>query len=284
VTFADCATDIARQLADAGAEAGEAARDAELLLRHCLRWEAADWLAHRTDPAPATIAAAVMPLVARRAAREPMAYITGEREFWGRAFAVTPDVLVPRPETEGLIEAALAWRTAERQAPRVIDVGTGSGCLAVSLALEWPDAHVWATDVSAGALATARRNAERHGVAGRLTWARGGLFAGLAGAFDLVVSNPPYVPDRDRATLPPEVADHEPAAALFGGPEGLDVIARLLEAAPGVLGSGGRLLVEIGFGQAEAVRALVQGVDALTLVDIRPDLQGIPRVLVADRT
>ena len=213
-----------------------------------------------------------------------MSYIMGEREFWGRPFIVTPDVLVPRWETELLVEAALSFRKDTPGAsPRLADIGTGSGCVAVTLALEWPTADLWATDVSAEALAVARRNAERHGATARVGLGLGELLAGHMGPFDLIVSNPPYVPETDRGSLPPEVVDHEPPEALFAGPDGLDVIKRVLDAAPPALAHEGRLLVEIGFGQADAVKHLVSRTAGLAFVDILPDLQGIPRVLVATR-
>jgi release factor glutamine methyltransferase len=285
VTFHDCASDAARRIAAAGVEREEAERDAAALLRHHLEWDMARWLAHRHDAAAATLADAVAPLVTRRVAREPMSYVTGTREFWGRPFSVTREALIPRWETEQLVESALARRpVTPGTSARLADIGTGSGCVAVTLALEWPEADIWATDVSRGALALAHQNAERHEVTDRVAFGQGELLAGRPGPFDLIVSNPPYVPEADRASLAPEVVDYEPPEALFAGPDGLLVIAQVLDTAPAALAPGGYLLLEIGHGQADAVKRLVDSTDTLRFVDLEPDLQGIPRILVTTRS
>ncbi|NDY42829.1 peptide chain release factor N(5)-glutamine methyltransferase [Dissulfurirhabdus thermomarina] len=224
--------------------------------------------------------------VARRAAREPLAYILGRWEFWSRAFEVTPATLIPRPETERLVEAALALRDRGGwTAPRVLDLGTGSGVIAVTLAAEWPDARVVAVDASPEALAVARRNALAHGVAGRVRlvcsdW--GSALAPRGWAFDLVAANPPYVAAGDMAWLPPEVRDHEPRRALHGGPDGLDAVRRILAEARRLLRPGGRLLCEIGWDQAPAAAGLArrQGLDR---VRVHRDLAGRDRVLAARR-
>ncbi|MGE0359547.1 MAG: peptide chain release factor N(5)-glutamine methyltransferase [Vicinamibacterales bacterium] len=265
----------------AGIPAAEARLDAELLLRHVLGWDRATWVARRDDDLPPDLEARSAPLVARRTAREPVAYIRGVQAFYGRDFAVGPGVLVPRPETELLIEEGLA-AIAALTAPRVLDVGTGSGCLAVTLALERPDAEVAATDISAAALAWAQRNAEAHGVGARIAWAEAEGTGPFAGPFDLVIANPPYVAEGDRPRLQPEVVGHEPATALFAGPDGLDAIRPLAPAARAVLRPGGTLAMEIGAGQADEV---VRVVRAAGFADarVRDDLQGIPRVVVARR-
>jgi release factor glutamine methyltransferase len=264
------------RLAAAGVPAGEAALDADLLARHILQWDRASLIAHAADPAPGTFAAAYQAVVDRRARREPVALIRERQEFWGRDFTVTGAVLIPRPETELVVEAALDWMAG--RAVRIADIGTGSGCLAVTLALERPSSSVTATDVSADALAVARTNAAR--LNARVDFRIGPLLADAVGPFDLIVSNPPYVAERDRASLPPEVRDFEPAVALFAGEDGLDVIRRLVPAAAAHLSPRGRLLMEIGHDQAAEVAALIKRTPGLSLVRWRRDLQGIPRVAV----
>jgi release factor glutamine methyltransferase len=267
------------RLVAAGIDANEAAMDAGLLARHALGWDQARLIAHETDAPPDAFEAAFEALVARRARREPISGITGLREFRGLEFEVTRDVLAPRPETEIVVEAALACLAGA--APRhVADVGTGSGCLAVCLALEFPGARVTATDTSEAALAVAARNARRHRVDGRIAFRRASMLDGVPAPVDLLASNPPYVPTGDIATLMPEVRDFEPREALDGGADGLDVIRALVAAAPAALGPGGWLIVEFGFGQADAVGDLV-GRSALDLVRITNDLQGIPRTVIA---
>ena len=340
--------------ARAGVAADEAAADAEVLARHVLGWDRATYLARRRDPAPQGFEARYAPLADRRARREPVSLLTGRREFWGLAFAVGPAVLTPRPETELIVETALALFGDRRAAPLAIaDVGTGSGCLAVTLAREFPRAAVTGVDISADALAVARRNAAAHGVADRIAWVETSLadwLSGSAGAdtnrtneagtaagmdggteaapdgegagsegdgapagaapdggdaeidppaadlsrdprvpsdlwpcgrrIDLLVANLPYVPTGELVTLPPEVRRHEPRVALDGGPDGLGPLRELLRGAPPRLNAGARVLVEMGMGQADALGELVAAVGGLELLDIRPDLQGIPRTAV----
>ncbi|HSC29443.1 MAG TPA: peptide chain release factor N(5)-glutamine methyltransferase [Vicinamibacterales bacterium] len=263
-----------RALTCAGVAEEEAALDADVLARHVLGWDRASLLARNREPAPTGFDAAFAALVSRRSAREPVALITGHREFWGIDLLVTPDVLVPRPETELVVETAI--EVAERRrCRRIADIGTGSGCLAIALALEFPEAAVVATDVSRAALDLARQNAARHGVDRRVDFRHGDLLAPLDGEFDLIVSNPPYVPAG--TPLPPEVERYEPHAALFAGDDGLDVIRELIRAAPAHLASGGVFVVEFGFGQADAARDLAAGA-GWRVVSVRTDLQGIPRV------
>ncbi len=211
----------------------------------------------------------------RRAAGEPTAYLTGEREFWSLAFTVTPDVLIPRPETELLVETAVGL-AREHPAPVLCDLGTGSGCIAVALAHELPRARIVATDVSAAALGIAARNARGHAVTDRLAFVQGDLLTSLNRHFDVIVSNPPYIADRE--PLPPEV-EREPGRALRAGRDGLDVIRRLISDAPARLRSGGWMLIEIGSGQADAVRRLALDVGFVSL-SLRTDFAGIPRVVV----
>jgi release factor glutamine methyltransferase len=279
--LASAVADAARRLETAGIDGDTSRRDAALLARWVLGWDTAAWLARTREAPPPGFAPRFNALIARRAAREPIAYLTGLREFYGRTFRVNRHVLVPRPETELVVDEALRF-LAPRTTPRVVDVGTGSGCLAVTIALECQGAHVVATDSSEAALAIARENATLHGVAERIDWRHADLLGDLTGPFDLIVANLPYVPEGDRESLPPEVSRYEPAAALFGGPDGLDVIRRLLPAAAARLSPGGRVVFEIGAGQAGAVPALIAGVPGLTLVEVRKDLQAIPRVVVAE--
>jgi release factor glutamine methyltransferase len=220
--------------------------------------------------------------VARRAAREPLAYITGRREFWSLDFEVSPAVLIPRPETELLVEAACDQLRGRAQAV-VADVCTGSGCVAVAVARECPDARVLAMDVSPAALEVAKKNAVRHSVADRVLILEADLLEGVAGHFDVIVANPPYVPDVDRSSLQPEVRNYEPALALFGGSDGLDIIRRLVQQSAARLKGSGMLIFEFGIGQAQAVSDLICNTPGLTLRELRSDLQGIPRTAIASR-
>ena len=257
--------------------------DAEVLLGHVLGRTRAGLYARLNETVSDEAAPRFAALLDRRARREPVAYLTGEQEFWSLPFIVSPDVLIPRPETELIVSHAIRWRAAlpRGQAPRerrLLDIGTGSGCLAVVLAREIADAMVTAADISPAALAVARRNAERHGVAERIAFLASDVYAGLPAdaSFDVIASNPPYLAPGDQRS--PELA-FEPRAALDAGADGLDVIRRLLAGASARLRPEGQLLVEIGAGQANAVLALA---DAAGLTGaVEPDLAGIPRLLVA---
>jgi release factor glutamine methyltransferase len=272
------------RLAAAGIEPNEAALDAALLARDVLGWDPARFVAHQTESAPEDFPSAFESVVSRRERREPMSAITRRREFWGLEFEVGPEVLAPRPETEIIVEEALACLGGagrdEDARPRIVDVGTGSGCLAICLAREFPAANVIATDTSPSALSIAARNAQRHGVGGRVEFRQTSLLDGLTGPAALIVSNPPYIPSGDIGGLPPEVRDWEPLQALDGGPDGLDIVRALLADAPRVLAPGGWLIVEFGFGQREGVEALVRD-SPLEVVRVANDLQQIPRTLVA---
>jgi release factor glutamine methyltransferase len=281
MTLAQCVRDAAATLAASGFDVDDARRDVAVIGRALLGWDEARWLVAQSQPAPSDFPARLAPLVARRAAREPVAYLLGEREFYGRAFVVSAAVLIPRPETEGLVEAALALLAANGAAsPRVLDIGTGSGCLAVTIALERPDLAVIATDVSGDALAIARANAARHGVDARIEFHEAAFAGDLVDAVDLIVTNPPYVAERDRGALSADVRDYEPSLALFGGDDGLDVIRALVRHAARALRRGGWLVMEIGQGQAAAIEAIVRHA-GFDLHGTRLDLAGIPRVVVA---
>lgn len=272
-----------------------AALAAEMLLLHVVARDRAWLYAHPEDVLSAGQQRDYLSLLERRAAGEPTQYLTGRQEFWGLEFEVTPDVLIPRPETEHLIEVALA-RLGERRAQplRIADIGTGSGCLAIALAHEFPEAQVTATDISAAALTVARRNAARHGLGHRLQFVQMSLLESYlpqAGApqdshnthFDLIVSNPPYIGHGEAARLSREVRDHEPHAALFGGPTGVELYARLIEQAGSLLAPGGILVLELGYNAADRVRPLLEN-DAWAEVSITRDLAGIDRVLAAKRS
>ena len=261
----------------------DAGLDARVLARFVLGWDAAHLLADGRDDEPPGFSERYAVLVERRSRREPVAYITGEKEFWNLSFEVSPAVLIPRPETELIIETALAQFHDSAAHLLIADVGTGSGCLAVALASQRLHTTVIATDVSAEALQVARRNAVRHGVANRIRFIETDLLEGVEGRFDLIVANPPYVPDRDRRTLQPDVRDYEPSLALFAGDDGLAIIRRLLGHAMSRLAAGGALMFEFGFGQALAVDELISRAPGLKMTDVKPDLHGIPRVAIIER-
>jgi len=239
------------------------------------------WLmAHRDDELHAGMAARFTALIERRFKGEPIQTITGECEFYGLTFRVTRDVLIPRPETEHLVEKAIELARAFRT-PRIVDVGTGSGCIAVALAHALPQAQVTAIDLSAAALAIAEENARRNEV--KLRFVEGDLLAPVAGEkFELIVSNPPYVANAERESLSVEVREYEPAMALFAGADGLDVYRSLIPAAFDALVPGGYLLVEIGYGQSSAVGELLTR-SGFEQIESFPDLQGIARVACARR-
>ena len=223
-------------------------------------------------------------LITRRAAREPLQYLTGVQEFWSLDFKVTPAVLIPRPETEGIVESFLRLNHAPE--PVVLDIGTGSGCLAVVVAREVRGARVYASDVSEEALEVARDSAATHGVAGDIRFRHGDLFTphrgtGLEGAVDFILANPPYIADGEMKNLMREVRDFEPRAALAAGPDGLAFHRRLALEAGDFLRTGGHLIAEMGLGQESALREIYIGHPRLDLVAIEPDLAGVPRILIA---
>lgn len=269
------------RLRAAGIGDPEADLDARLLAEHVLGWDATRYFTDGNQPAPSGFEPPYEALIARRAAREPVAYITGRQEFWGLSFVVSPSVLIPRPETELIVETVLEIFPSPDADLRVADACTGCGCLAVAIAGERRRVRVTATDLSADAVAVARTNAERLGVADRVEVRHTNLLDGVDGPFDLIVANPPYVTERHRPILQPEVRDHEPGIALFGGGDGLAVIRPLVPAAAERLAPGGFLLFEFAFGQDVEVEELIAGTPGLTFVRLRPDLQGIPRTAIA---
>jgi release factor glutamine methyltransferase len=266
----------------AGPHPEKARRDAELLLLYAAGLSRSAFLARPNDEVDLAAATHFEVLLERRLEGDPIQYITGACEFYGLPFRVTGDVLIPRRETEHLVECVLELAALFAE-PRIVDVGTGSGAIALALAHKLPNAHIAATDVSEAALDLARENAVRNGVGVRIRFLRGDLLTPVAAdQFDIVVSNPPYVPTADRDSLAVEVRDFEPGLALFAGEDGLDIYRRLIPAAFAVLISGGLVALEIGCGQSDAVGSLLSGV-GFGEVEFRPDLQGIPRVALARR-
>jgi release factor glutamine methyltransferase len=261
----------------------EADLDAELLLRHVTGLDRASLLARPGAPLEAEPSRRFLALVAERARHRPLQHLTGVQAFWRHDFLVTPDVLIPRPETELLVEEALA-AVRSRQAPAIVDVGTGSGCIALSLAQERADAVVRATDLSDAALGVAKANAHRLGLAGRVEFFLGDLLEPLPRGlgFDLIASNPPYVDASSAPGLAPEVRDHEPALALFAPGEPYSVYRRLVPAAKDRLRPGGFLILEVGQGMDGEVAGLCRA-EGLAVERVANDLQGIARTVVARR-
>ena len=259
--------------------------DATLLLMHALAIDRAALLAHPERPVTRDEQAVYQRLIERRLKFEPIQYITGEQEFYGLALRVTPAVLIPRPETELLVEAVLNHLgSVERpQNPvRIIDIGTGSGAIAIAIAHHLAHADITAVDLSRRALAIARENVERHHLLRRVHLVVSDLLGAIANQepFDVIVSNPPYIPSADRPTLHPQVRDHEPSRALFAGASGLEIYERLIPQAQAMLRPSGLLALEIGHGQRDAIAALLTG---WREVEFLNDLQGIPRVALARR-
>ncbi len=271
--------------------------EAEILLAHVLGLDRVDLYTGYEQPVQEEARTAFRQLVRRRAEREPARYLTGQAEFMSLGLKVTPACLVPRPETELLVEEALRRRGVARVSPgvpargagpaRIIELCTGCGCVAVSLAVYLPEARVTATDLSAEALEVARVNAEAHGVAERVTLLEGDLYEALDAAdaepADLLLANPPYVREADWAGLAPEIRDHEPKGALVAGPEGTEVVARIVKGAPAYLVGGASLLVEIAADQGPPVREMAEETRGLVDVAILKDYGGQDRLLAAQR-
>lgn len=284
MTLRDTLAAARERLLRAGFSPEEAAVDVDLYARTILGWDRARLLTSLTDAVPESLEPRFSDWIARRERFEPTAYIVGVREFWGLDFHVSPAVLIPRPETEFVVEEALALlRDVPAGTPlRLADVGTGSGCIAVSLARERPGCTIVATDVSASALDVARRNAATHGVADRIEFVETSYLEGIADTFDLIAANPPYVRDRDKPALSPDVR-HEPDVALFGGGTGLRDLDAVLATAVPRLRSGGWLVMEFGFGQEDDVRGLCAKHAELRFDHARADLQGLPRTAIVQR-
>ncbi len=287
MTIAEAINNAAATLAQQGIQ--HSRLDAELLLRQVLKKDRAWLIAHFQDLLDGENHRLFEDGINRRSRREPLQYITGEQEFWGLPFSVTPDVLIPRPETELLIETALGVAGNKGEPSTIIDLGTGSGCLAVSLAREMPAARVFATDISPNAANVARENARTHGVSDRIRFLEGDLFEpleelDLLSQVDIIVSNPPYVRSDELPTLMPEVRAYEPSTALVAGPQGTEVHNRIIEDAPAFLKKGGALIMEMGMGQTASLMKIVEQSGAYGTPQVLKDLAGIDRVIVAKRT
>ena len=262
--------------------------DAEVLLSHIIRKDRIWLITHKDDVLDDKDRWDFDEALRRRAKREPLQYLIGNQEFWGLEFKVTPDVLIPRPETELIVEAALALVPDRNRPVRIVDLCTGSGCIAVSLAKELTSARIIATDASEKALAAARENARDHGVSGRIRYLEGDLFVPLEeldirGQVDIIVSNPPYVREGDLPTLQPEVKVYEPLMALIAGPEGTEIAMRIIRNATEYLKKNGSLIMEMGVEQATALTQMVEATGAYGKPAILKDLAGIDRVIVAKR-
>lgn len=259
-------------------------RDAELLLLHVLELDRAVLLAYPTRALTDHQLGRYQATIARRLTNEPIQYITGQQEFFGLALKVTPATLIPRPETEHLVEAVL-HSLPVNEPLRILDVGTGTGAIALALAAHLPLAQVTAVDLSTEALEVARDNATAHHLEGRFDFLLSDLLDGLAAkdqidAFDAIVSNPPYIPESDRAELHPQVRDFEPTQALFAGSRGLDIYRRLIPQAYAALKPGGLLALEIGHGQRDELAILLKNWNKVAFMD---DLQQIPRVALGQK-
>lgn len=260
---------------------------AEMLLAHVLQCDRMRLYMEADRPASTIELAALRALVASASNHEPVQYLVGHAWFFGRQFAVNRSTLIPRPCTETLVEHIIQWLrwNPGNGAPLIADIGTGTGCIGISLALQIPDGRVVATDVVAEALALAKSNAQEHEGADRMEFRLGsGIEAlGAGGAFDIICSNPPYIPDHEWDAVPPNVKEYEPASALRGGPEGLDVIGPLITQAPGILKPGGLLAIEIADCQRDAVIELANATSQLANIDVFKDQEELWRVLVAQR-
>lgn len=284
LTTAQTAAQAAAALRSAGAsDPQDAPLEAELLLRRALRCDRAQYFANLNAPIAPQPRRAFQRLLDRRLSGEPIAHIIGRREFYGLEFAVTPDVLVPRQETELIVDMALAHARASGVAsPKIADVGAGSGAIAIAIARNLPSARICASDISGAALAVADRNRRRHGVAARVSLARADLLTPFRGGFDIIASNPPYIDSALMARLPPDV-QREPPIALDGGPRGVALIKRLLSQAAARLNPGGCVLVEISPDQAAEVSAFARQRIPDAQVAVAPDPSGAPRCVSAVR-
>jgi len=276
-TIGEAVASAARALAGSGIEGGR--REARILVALALGIDQAVVLGFPERPVPAAALPRLTELIERRCAREPISRILGHREFWSLDFELSPDTLDPRGDSETVVEAVLAHIPGREAALKILDLGTGTGCLLLAVLSEYPAATGIGIDLAPGAAATARRNAARLGFAERASFAVADWDAALGGCFDLVLSNPPYIEAAAIDDLEPEVARHDPRRALDGGADGLDFYRRLAASAPRLLRPGGIGIFEVGAGQAEAVAALMEAC-GLETIETRPDLAGIARCVV----
>jgi release factor glutamine methyltransferase len=286
MTLAQALHDAQARLRSAGID--DAELGGELLLRHALGLSRERLFVCLQEPFAPEDARAYEALLRRRLAHEPAAYIVGHKEFYGLEMACTPAALIPRPETELLVERALEWLRAQERGPApallLVDVGTGNGAIAIAIAVHAPAVRIVGIDTSRAALALARRNAEAHGVAGRIGFLQGSLLAPLRGQVDLIVANLPYVPTRLYRKLPPELREHEPEAALHAGRRGTALIERLLEQSPTLLRPGGLLLAEHAWNQGRRLREAAQAAFPRARIETQRDLAGRERILLVEHT
>jgi release factor glutamine methyltransferase len=284
--IAEAIYEAAQKLSGAGI--ANARLDAEVLLSHLLKRDRVWLITHNNDSLDNVNLKSFEGAIDRRSRREPLQYIIGRQEFWGLDFIVTPDVLIPRPETELLVETAVEIVKGSSARATITDLCTGSGCVAISLAKEIADARVFATDMSMQALVVARENALTHGVSDRIRFLEGDLFQpfeelDLRGRVDIITANPPYIRSDDLPHLQPEVRDHEPEIALIAGPNGTEVQHRIVENAPKFLKKNGALIMEMGMGQVPALRMMAENTGSYAAIEIFKDLAGIERVIVAHK-
>lgn len=274
---------LAAQFEAAGIDT--AALDARLLVGHALRLDHTALASQATRALTSTERDAIAALAARRLQGEPVARILGIKEFWGLPFALSPATLVPRPDTETVVEAALdaIGKARKHDALRIADLGTGTGAILLALLHEWPNATGLGTDIDRGAIETARANARRLGLESRAQFRLADFADDLNETFDLVVSNPPYIPTRDIDALQREVRDYDPHRALDGGADGLDAYRAIAHQAPKLLRDNGILIVEIGIGQTAGVTSILAAGGGLEIGAVRPDLEGVARAIVVRR-
>ncbi len=279
LTIAAVRRDLGRRFREAGIDSPEL--DARLLVGAALGLDLTALVAQSQAILPRDAATQIAALAERRLAGEPVARILGEKEFWGLRFKLSPDTLVPRPDTETVVAAALDFARAmgPTKRPRILDIGTGSGIILLALLSELADASGIGTDIAPGALMTAKQNAEALGITDRVEFAVSDYFSTVAGTFDVIVSNPPYIRTADIESLAKEIRSHEPYCALDGGVDGLAAYRTLCVQSPAHLSPGGALIVEVGHDQAEAVAGLMQAAGLDVVKPFRRDLAGIPRVV-----
>ena len=257
--------------------------DAEILLCHVLGLQRLDLYLQFDRPLSEEEKSEYRQLLSCRGDREPVAYITGEKEFMSLSFHVTPEVLIPRPDTEVLVEESVRlieeWKKAKKVLPSVFEIGSGSGAISISLLHHFPDLEITASDISDAALSITRKNAERHHVLDRLQLMQGDLFAGAEGPFDMILSNPPYIAESERESLSPEITKYEPGEALFAGKEGLDIIFRILDEGEKKVSPGGWILVEIAPGQIKKLKSKIEADQKFSSSTEIHDYAGRVRVL-----
>ena len=284
MTVIECVGSATTRLMTYGLPRSEAKFDAEVLARYVLGWNRTEYLTHRTRVASPTFIENFEIFLNRRSRREPVSQILGYREFWGLRFRVSKAVLTPRPETEFLVEEVIKIAGELNAADLTIfEIGTGSGCVSIALATELPQARIIATDISEDALVMAHKNSSAHNTEEKISWLRTSYLEKVEGRADFIVSNPPYIPESVTAELLPEVKNHEPKIALFGGKDGLEFIRKLLDLSSYRLTKGGHLLFEFGQGQEAAIKNIVAKYSQLSILKIRKDYQDIPRVAIVKR-